>query len=348
MANYVSNETLNNALKKTSVTVKNYVDGKFQPLEDANLQTTDKTIVGAINELYQNNSNVDETLLENLVSEVKTLKVEIHETQEIVNSNKTEVTNIIELVDGKADIENVYTKEETDHLISDLNLSNYATIEQLNDVQKELEEIPAIYLTQEQAASTVERVKYEIVGAPIGTLVDYRDKEIRVMCPKDAKFQLQNTGANGDSSMYYMGFKAYAPSDDVVSFKEDDAEIISDDTMYYFEGNDFAGIDKYGRKYSIAWLALAKYDSESDTWSYFGSKSNIDRYIGWYYTVEWYNADGIMIASDQIRINLSNENCHNDIKPYYVNDMIKAANAYTDAQIESKIPETYGIEIVEF
>jgi hypothetical protein len=54
MADYVSNKTMSEALKKTSVAVKNYVDGKFQSLEDENLQTTNKTIVGAINELKNN------------------------------------------------------------------------------------------------------------------------------------------------------------------------------------------------------------------------------------------------------------------------------------------------------
>lgn len=162
-----------------------------------------------------------------------------------------------------------------------------------------------------------EKVEYEITDTPEGTLVDYRDKEIRVMCPADTQWVKQNVGPTGNANMYYMGFKAYAP-DNAVSFKEDDQAEIEDQTMYYFENNDFAGVDKFGRKYSIVWLALAVYDETSDTWSYFGKNSSAEKYIGWYYTVEWYDADGIIIKADQIRINLSNEDCHNKIEPYYM------------------------------
>ena len=181
--------------------------------------------------------------------------------------------------------------------------------------------------------------KYEIAHKPEGTLVNYRDKEIRVMCPADTKWVKQNVGANGNANMYYMGFKAYAP-EGAVSFKEDDLAVIEDQTMYYFENNEFAGIDENGRKYSIVWLALASYDETTDTWSYFGAKSTADKYIGWYYSVEWYDANGVIIASDCIRINLSNENCHSSIEPYYVGEMMK--------EIESKIAEVSAIEVVEF
>lgn len=181
--------------------------------------------------------------------------------------------------------------------------------------------------------------KYEITNKPEGALVNYRDKEIRVMCPADTKWVKQSVGANGNANMYYMGFKAYAP-DGAVSFKEDDLAVNEDQTMYYFENNDFAGIDENGRKYSIVWLALASYDETADTWTYFGAKSTADKYIGWYYSVEWYDANGMLIASDCIRINLSNENCHSSIEPYYVGEMMK--------EIESKIAEVSAIEVVEF
>jgi len=51
------------------------------------------------------------------------------------------------------------------------------------------------------------------------------------MCPADTQWALQQSGANADPNSYYIGFKAYAPNDDVVSFKEDLAETINDDTM---------------------------------------------------------------------------------------------------------------------
>lgn len=190
--------------------------------------------------------------------------------------------------------------------------------------------------------------KYEITSTPAGTLVNYRDKEIRVMCPANTVWVKQNVGATGNANMYYMGFKAYAP-DGAVSFKEDDQASIVDQTMYYFEGNDFAGIDENGRKYSIVWLALASYDEASDTWSYFGARSSAEKYIGWYYSVEWYDASGVMIASDRIRINLTNEDCHSSIEPYYIHTVMDEVKAYTDTQIQTKIEEVNsGFEVVEF
>ena len=178
--------------------------------------------------------------------------------------------------------------------------------EQISTIEKEIEKIENIY----------EQRPYEITNIPNNVIVDYRDKEIRIMFPEDMEWQKQNVGATGNANNWYFGFRAYAPSNDVVSFKEDDAEIISDDTMYYFEDNDFAGIDKYGRKYSIIWLAAAAYDEATGSWTYYGDKSTKERYIGWYYTVEWYNAEGVRIGADQIRINLSNKDCHFTTEDY--------------------------------
>lgn len=194
-------------------------------------------------------------------------------------------------------------------------------------------------------AHSYEKIKYEISHKPYGTLVNNRDNEIRVMCPANTEWTLQPSGDGADKTAYYIGFKAYAPSDDVMSFKEDLAEIISDTTMYYFENNSFAGIDDNGRKYSIVWLPVAKYDETSDTWTYYGDNSSVEKYIGWYYSVEWYNANGVLIASDCIRINLSNEKCHTAIKPSYITEAVSAANAYTDEQVAAIID---SMAIVEF
>lgn len=184
--------------------------------------------------------------------------------------------------------------------------------------------------------------KYEITSVPEGTLVDYRDKEIRVMCPVDVEWVKQNVGNTGNANMFYMGFKAYAP-DGAVSFKEGDRGVIIDE-MFDFNG-DFAGTDEYGRNYSICWLALANYDANSDTWTYFGKNSSAEKYIGWDYIVEWYNADGIVIASDCVRINLSNENCHYSTKPYYVGGMMKEIETIVDEKV-AEVESAY--EVIEF
>lgn len=172
--------------------------------------------------------------------------------------------------------------------------------------------------TKDEIRAIAQMVDYEISSKPIGTLVNYMEEEIRIMCPTSTKWSHQQSGEGSDPNTYYVGFKAYAPSNDVVSFKEDLAEIISDATMYYFENNEFAGIDEYGRKYSIVWLPVASYDEPTDSWTYYGANSSDARYIGWHYSVEWYNIDGIKIASDTIRINLTNENCHANVMPYYM------------------------------
>lgn len=161
-----------------------------------------------------------------------------------------------------------------------------------------------------------ERKKYEVISAPVGALVDYREKEIRIMCPAGTKWSKQEVGANGNPNSYYMTFRAYAPSNDVVGFKEDMGDVIKDHVLYNFDGNG-GGIDEYGRKYSRMWLSLADYDEDTDTWTYRGATSTASQYVGWTYNVEWYNADGIVVASDRIRINLSNESCYHDIVPGY-------------------------------
>lgn len=193
-------------------------------------------------------------------------------------------------------------------------------------------------------ANSVQRIKYEISSTPKGALVDYRDKEIRVLCPRNTEWVKQNVGTNGDPKKYYMCFKAYAPND-AVSFKESETGAIVDE-MLTFDG-DFAGIDEYGRKYSIVWLPLASYDEATDTWTYFGNNSSASKYLGWTYVVEWYDADGTIIESDSVRINLSNEECHYLIQPYYLNDIVEELKGYTDTKIEERVEEV-SVEVFEF
>lgn len=183
--------------------------------------------------------------------------------------------------------------------------------------------------------------KYIISNTPEGTLVNYKENEIRVMCPADAKFVKQQVGEGGNPNMYYMTFTAYAP-DAAVTFKEGDRGVIIDEVLN-FETTAGAGVDKYGRKFKHHWLAIASYDETSDTWVYFGKNSSVDKYIGWDYIVEWFDENGVMIEIDQIRINLSNEDCHNNLKPYYMKDYA------TVKQVEEIVEESLvWNEIVEF
>lgn len=190
-----------------------------------------------------------------------------------------------------------------------------------------------------EAAMSEHLVKrYEVTDVPAGTLVDYFDKEIRIMCPANAEFVKQAVGVGGDANSYYMTFKTYVPDDSVVGYIEHlndkvDEEILTD-----------IKTDEFGRRYQPTWLALAKYE-DATGWTYYGSSSSTEKYIGWNYQIDWYNADGVMVKSDVLRINLSNEDCHNAIEPYYMGSMMEQVNS----KIEEKIAEVEGaIEVVEF
>ena len=182
---------------------------------------------------------------------------------------------------------------------------NLATAESDGAMSKEdkafIDSIPYAYVAK----------KYEISDAPKGTLVNYYEKEVRIMCPYDAEYNLQNVGAGGDKNSYYITLNTFAPNGAVGYIEhlggQVDAEILKD-----------IKIDNYGRRYQPTWLAVAKYNTETDEWSYYGDKSTETKYIGWDYQIDWYDADGVIIDSDSIRINLSNKDCHFTSEPYYM------------------------------
>lgn len=217
--------------------------------------------------------------------------------------------------------------------------------ERLTGVESSLEEIADdIAELEEKTSQVYEKIRYEVTSAPEGTLVDYREKEIRVMCPKDTKWVKQNVGVNGLPNRYYITFKAYAP-EEAVSFKEDIKPTIEDQTMWYFENNSSAGIDKYGRKYSTIWWSVAEYDEETDTWTYFGAESTVNNMVGRDYSVEWYDANGVVIESDYIRIYFTNEDCHSTIEPSYVGNITTEIN--TLKEILEELKTETGLTFIE-
>ena len=158
-------------------------------------------------------------------------------------------------------------------------------------------------------------VKYDITNVPEGTIVDYRDKEIRIYCPENVEFHKQAVGEGGSENMYYMTFTSYAP-EGAVSLREGDRGVILDEVISLENGTG-TGVDKFGRKYKKHWFALASYDAASDTWNYFGKTSTTSKYIGWTYVVAWYDENNRMIDTDILRINLSNKNCHLTLENSY-------------------------------
>lgn len=221
--------------------------------------------------------------------------------------------------------------EEVDAKIIEASASNIAAANAYTD--KMVEAAMDEHLTK----------KYEIADVPTGTLVDYRENEIRVMCPANAVFTKQAVGNGGDSNSYYMTFKTYAPNDNVVGYIEHLGDKVDETILTTFSS------DEHGRRYQTTWLALAKYDETTDAWTYYGANSTANKYIGWDYQIDWYDDAGIMIASDSIRISLSNEDCHYAIEPYYVGGMMKEIDEKVKTLVDEKIAEVESAyEIIEF
>ena len=191
--------------------------------------------------------------------------------------------------------------------------------------KKTLDAIPSVYVAR----------KYDISGTPDGTLVNYGEKEIRVMVPTDAEFAKQSVGTGGDANTYYMTFKTYAPQG-AVGYKEhlgnqSDVEILTD-----------LKTDEYGRGYQPTWLGVARFDEASSTWSYYGANSTEGKYIGWDYRIDWFDENEAMIASDSVRINLSNEGCHSLIRPYYGPDSDLSTEVTELQNTIAEMQETYS------
>ena len=239
--------------------------------------------------------------------------------------NLCKPTDVSELKDQLAALES----KDAEFAAKDVELEEKSAVIEAEVAEKiDAEEADAVFLSK----------KYEISGTPKGTLVNYGENEIRVMAPADADWHLQSVGTGGNPNAYYMTFNTYAPSDDVVGYMEHLGSLADDHVLTDLK------TDKYGRKYQSTWLAMATYDSGSDTWSYNGDASTADHYIGWDYQIDWYNADGVMIATDSVRINLSNEDCHYSAEPYYISNMMQTI----EERIDAKIEEISEIPVVEF
>ena len=255
------------------------------------------------------------------------------------------------LTDEKADLSKV--EADVDALESDVDaleteMAKKADAESVNAKLKELNSgVAELVADMDACENTHKKVKYEISDVPVGTLTKYFDNEIRIMCSKNSVFTKQSVGNGGDPNCYYATFKTYVPNDDVVGYIEHLGDQVDNEILMDLK------TDSYGRKYQPTWLALAKC-GEDGTWAYYGKNSSKNHYIGWDYRIDWYDTDGVMIASDSIRINLSNEDCHYTAEPYYVSSVnaeiveeaVTESKLYTDEQVQAAIMEACAI--VEF
>lgn len=277
--------------------------------------------------------------------------------------NETDFSELETIIAKKADAEEVEAKlaEKADAAEVEAAIATKADAEKVKAMEDEIatkisaEEVDVkvesavadsvneakIYTDGKIEAAIAEHLtqKYEIADAPVGTLVKISENEIRICCPHNAEYHLQNVGVGGDSNTYYVTFKTYVYDDNAVGYKEHlggsvDAEVLTDFKT-----------DEYGRRYQPTWLGVAKYDEATDTWSYYGANSNENKMIGWDYQLDLFDANGVMIDSDSIRINLSNENCHSIIEPYYVGKMMKKVETIVDEKIK-EVESSY--EVIEF
>lgn len=155
---------------------------------------------------------------------------------------------------------------------------------------------------------------YKFVDLPINSEVSYGGQGVRIMVPATADYQHQNPDVNngGNVNYYYMTMVCYVP-DGAVSFREGDNGQLDDELLLISERT--TGTDELGF-YRKRWLPIAGYDENTKTWTYYGSKSDKTKYIGWDYVVEWYDENNNLIKSDSLRIDLSNENCHVDLQEF--------------------------------
>ena len=155
---------------------------------------------------------------------------------------------------------------------------------------------PEVLAGIEERLDKIEQCKHIVSNVPEGTKVEYRDNEIRIMCPKDAVFKQQNVGEGGSSNIYYMSMTTQAP-EGAVAFNEGDRGVIAE-----------RNVSLEGKKSKTIWLALASLSG--GTWNYYGKSSTGANLIGWDYIIEWLDEEGNIIETNCIRINLTNEECH--------------------------------------
>lgn len=260
------------------------------------------------------------------------------EGNKVVVSNDEEISALESKLSTKADAEEVEAKIATkadavkvDEKLEKVATDSIAAAKAYTDGKVEA--------AVEAAVSEHLVKKYNVDDVPSGTLVNINEREIRIMCPANSEFAKQSVGTGGDPNCYYMTLKTYVFDDNVVGYREhlgnqSDSETLTD-----------LKTDEYGRRYQLTWLALAKYDDATGTWNYYGKSSSVNKYIGWDYQIDWYDANNEIVASDTVRINLSNEDCHFTNEPYYVGSIKKEI----DTKIEEKIAEVEAAyEVIEF
>ena len=265
----------------------------------------------------------------------KAVKAALDSLEALINDNSYDFGNgfVVTEADGIKTV-------EIDPSILNIDVSNFVSVDEFDKVVKTVEALVAYvnglkiptkvselkndagYLTEHQDLSdyalkdelaqlkdyekaTKPQIKYEVMPHD-GVIVEYNDSEIRVNTQRVVPVQ-QQVGPTGSPNYYYIEFRAYAP-EGATHYKEweNDNKV---DTFHDFTDS-FSGIDKYGRKYSTIWMAVAYRNGSS--WTLYSSLSTKEKYLGFRYSFEWYK-DGNLISTDQVRVILTNDSCHNEL-----------------------------------
>lgn len=145
-----------------------------------------------------------------------------------------------------------------------------------------------------------EQNKYKILKAPENTLCKITDYEIRIMCPEGTNWDAQNK----IGTISYIELRVYAPRQ-------------ANGYKHNFTDSKQPLVDKdeFDRPYITLLIPVAEYIDSA--WVYYGAESTTIHYIGEDGIIDWYSDDNL-IKTESIRINLSNENCHSNNRPYFM------------------------------
>ena len=158
---------------------------------------------------------------------------------------------------------------------------------------------------------------FEVTKAPKGTVVNYDCNEIRILCPADTNWEtysIERLMDFSDSADFrYVEFCVYAP-DAATSYKEivshdyPEKEYESESKVPFNNTDDieYAGVNTAGMKFSVYYFPVAMKNTNGG-WDYLGARSTINDYNGWYYTIDWYDKEELLLKSNTVRVNLASD-----------------------------------------
>ena len=197
--------------------------------------------------------------------------------------------------------------------------------------QSKVTNLENTFATMSQASN-----KFEITdGLFEDTRVSYRDEEIRVMYSTLTPWAPQDEAE--DPNTVTMALRAYAPAD-ATGYR-----IAPKDEITEGEVTAFGDPDSLGRNYVETRLPVATFDAGDSAWTYLGSSSTAGKYVGWYVTVEWYNAGNKIIGSETVRVNLATESTFNSNIPGYMGDYAKSSDVTTALEGKADTEHTHVV-----